>query len=65
MSFDNKMIIDAIARSDTSQAQKLMLAHLGHIESSLNFDSPNQEADLESIFSNGDTCRPTLHIPRR
>ncbi len=43
-------IIDAIAKRDTARAEKLMLAHLDHIESSLSLDSNAEEVDLEAVF---------------
>lgn len=43
-------IIDAIAKRDTARAERLMLAHLNHIESSLKLDSSTEEVDLESLF---------------
>lgn len=43
-------IIDAIAKRDTARAERLMLAHLNHIESSLKLDSSTEEVDLEALF---------------
>ena len=43
-------IIDAIAKRDAARAEKLMLAHLDHIESSLSLDSNAEEVDLEAVF---------------
>ena len=44
-------IIDAIAKRDTARAERLMLTHLNHIESSLKLDSSTEEVDLEALFS--------------
>lgn len=43
-------IIEAIARRDVAKAEKLMLAHLDHIERSLLLDSSAAEVDLEAVF---------------
>ncbi len=43
-------IIDAIAKRDTARAERLMLAHLNHIESSLKLDNSTEEVDLEALF---------------
>lgn len=43
-------IIDAIAKRDTARAERLMLEHLNHIESSLKLDSSTEEVDLEAVF---------------
>lgn len=47
---EHEMIIDAVSRRDRARAEKLMLDHLDHIESSLQLDAGNGEADLEAIF---------------
>lgn len=47
---EHQMIIDAVARRDRARAEKLMLDHLDHIESSMSLDDVNGEADLEAIF---------------
>ncbi|TFZ07420.1 GntR family transcriptional regulator [Ramlibacter henchirensis] len=47
---EHQMIIDAVAKRDRGRAEKLMLEHLDHIESSLSLDDGNGEADLEAIF---------------
>jgi DNA-binding GntR family transcriptional regulator len=47
---EHRMIIDAVAKRDRARAEKLMLDHLDHIESSLKLDSQAGEADLEAIF---------------
>jgi len=43
-------IIDAVAKRDRVRAEKLMLSHLDHIESSLKLDNQSGDADLEAIF---------------
>ncbi|WP_142085565.1 GntR family transcriptional regulator [Acidovorax temperans] len=43
-------IIDAIAKRDAARAEKLMMVHLNHIESSLTLDSTAEEVDLETVF---------------
>lgn len=43
-------IIEAIARRDSDTAERLMLGHLDHIESSLSLDSGADEVDLEAVF---------------
>ena len=47
---EHGLIIDAVARRDRARAEKLMLDHLDHIESSLKLDNTAAEADLEAIF---------------
>jgi DNA-binding GntR family transcriptional regulator len=47
---EHQMIIDAVARRDRPRAEKLMLAHLDHIEGSLNLEGVETEADLETIL---------------
>jgi DNA-binding GntR family transcriptional regulator len=47
---EHEMIIDAVGKRDRARAEKLMLDHLDHIESSLALDASNGEADLEAIF---------------
>jgi len=47
---EHSEIIDAIAHRDAPQAEKLMLAHLQHIEGSLKLDASSEDVDLESIF---------------
>lgn len=44
-------IVDAIAKRDIAKANKLMLAHLEHIEHSLKLDSQSVEVDLEAVFN--------------
>jgi len=47
---EHRLIVDAVARRDRARAEKLMLDHLDHIESSLKLDSQSGEVDLEAIF---------------
>jgi DNA-binding GntR family transcriptional regulator len=47
---EHEMIIDAVAKKDRAKAEKLMLAHLDHIEGSLQLENSNGEVDLEAIF---------------
>jgi DNA-binding GntR family transcriptional regulator len=47
---EHRLIVDAVAKRDRPRAEKLMLDHLDHIESSLKLDSQSGEADLEAIF---------------
>jgi DNA-binding GntR family transcriptional regulator len=47
---EHQEIVDAVAKKDRVRAEKLMLAHLDHIEGSLKLDNSNGEADLEAIF---------------
>ena len=47
---EHELIIDAIAKRDRARAEKLMLAHLDHIEHSLDLDSHAVDVDLEAIF---------------
>jgi DNA-binding GntR family transcriptional regulator len=47
---EHSQIIDAIARRDAVRAEKLMLEHLEHIESSMKLDATAVEVDLEAIF---------------
>jgi DNA-binding GntR family transcriptional regulator len=48
---EHTQIVDAIAKRDAPRAEKLMLEHLDHIESSLKLDSTAEEVDLEAIFN--------------
>ena len=47
---EHSEIIDAIAKRDAPRAERLMLEHLAHIESSLKLDTTTEEVDLEAIF---------------
>mgnify|MGYP006138274427 CR=1 FL=1 len=46
---EHGMIIEALAKRDRAKAEKLMLDHLDHIESSLKLDGHSGEADLEAL----------------
>ena len=48
---EHSQIIEAIAKRDAARAEKLMMEHLDHIESSLRLDSTAEEPDLEAIFN--------------
>jgi DNA-binding GntR family transcriptional regulator len=47
---EHEMIIEAVAKRDRARAEKLILEHLEHIESSLQLDAGAAEADLAEIF---------------
>ncbi|MGV3492271.1 MAG: GntR family transcriptional regulator [Ramlibacter sp.] len=47
---EHQLIVEAVGKRDRARAEKLMLDHLDHIESSLKLDENNGEADLEAIF---------------
>lgn len=47
---EHQMITDAVAKRDRLPAEKLMLHHLDHIESSLKLENSSDEADLERIL---------------
>ena len=47
---EHSQIIEAIAKRDSARAERLMLEHLEHIESSMNLEDLSEEADLEAIF---------------
>jgi DNA-binding GntR family transcriptional regulator len=47
---EHGLIIAAVAKRDRARAEKLMLDHLDHIESSLKLDNHSGEVDLEAIF---------------
>jgi DNA-binding GntR family transcriptional regulator len=48
---EHALLIDAIEDGDVGLAEKLMLAHLDHIESSLNLNPVGEDVDLEAVFS--------------
>ncbi len=48
---EHEMLVDAVAKRDRAKAEKLMLEHLEHIESSLKLDVGNGEVDLAEIFN--------------
>ena len=47
---EHSQIIDAIAKRDAARAERLMLEHLEHIESSMKLVNVAEEVDLEAIF---------------
>ena len=47
---EHSQIIDAIAKRDPVRAERLMLEHLDHIESSMKLETTTEEVDLEAIF---------------
>ena len=47
---EHSQIIEAIAKRDPVRAERLMLEHLKHIESSMKLDSATEEDDLEAVF---------------
>ncbi|MGR4867537.1 GntR family transcriptional regulator [Variovorax sp. LARHSF232] len=47
---EHSQIIDAIAKRDAGRAEKLMLEHLDHIESSMKLEVGEEPVDLEAIF---------------
>ncbi|MES2633271.1 MAG: GntR family transcriptional regulator [Pseudomonadota bacterium] len=47
---EHEMLIDAVGRRDRCRAEKLMLAHLDHIESSLTLHDSDTEPDLAAVF---------------
>lgn len=48
---EHSEIIEAIAKRDADRAEKLVLKHLEHIESSLSLDDSTAEVDLAAVFS--------------
>jgi DNA-binding GntR family transcriptional regulator len=47
---EHSQIIDAIAKRDAARAERLMLEHLDHIESSMKLEAATEEVDLAAIF---------------
>jgi len=47
---EHSQIIESIAKRDAVRAERLMLQHLDHIESSMNLDVATDAVDLEAIF---------------
>jgi len=48
---EHEQIIDAIANRDIESAQRCMMEHLAHIESSLHLEAEGDEVDLVAIFA--------------
>jgi len=48
---EHTQIIDAIAKRDAARAERLMLEHLDHIETSMKLETATPEVDLETIFA--------------
>lgn len=49
---EHSQIIEAIGKRDAARAERLMLQHLDHIESSMKLDISTEVVDLETVFSN-------------
>jgi DNA-binding GntR family transcriptional regulator len=47
---EHSEIVEAIARRDSTRAEKLMLQHLDHIEQSLRLGANAEDVDLEAVF---------------
>ncbi len=47
---EHSLIIDALAKKDGARAEKLMIEHLNHIESSLQLEAQDGEVELATIF---------------
>ena len=47
---EHSRIIDAVSKRDVARAERLMLEHLEHIESSMKLESSTEPVDLEAIF---------------
>ena len=47
---EHSQIIEAITRRDAAAAERLMLEHLDHIESSMKLDDADEAVDLEAVF---------------
>jgi DNA-binding GntR family transcriptional regulator len=47
---EHSQIIDAVSKRDVARAERLMLGHLAHIESSMRLDNATEEVDLAAIF---------------
>ena len=49
---EHSQIIEAIGKKDAARAERLMLQHLDHIESSMKLDISTETVDLEAVFKN-------------
>jgi DNA-binding GntR family transcriptional regulator len=47
---EHSQIIDAVAKRDSARAERLMLEHLNHIESSMKLEVATEEVDLAAVF---------------
>jgi DNA-binding GntR family transcriptional regulator len=47
---EHSQIIDAIGKRDAARAERLMMQHLDHIESSMKLDISTEAVDLEAVF---------------
>jgi DNA-binding GntR family transcriptional regulator len=47
---EHSQIIEAIGKRDAARAERLMLQHLDHIESSMKLDLSTETVDLEAVF---------------
>lgn len=47
---EHALLLDAIENGDSLRGEKLMLAHLAHIESSLRFSPVDEDVDLEAVL---------------
>ena len=47
---EHSQIIEAIGKRDAARAERLMLQHLDHIESSMKLDISTETVDLEAVF---------------
>ena len=47
---EHSQIIEAIGKKDAARAERLMLQHLDHIESSMKLDISTETVDLEAVF---------------
>lgn len=48
---EHSKIIDAVAKRDASRAERLMLEHLDHIESSMKLEASEEQIDLKAVFT--------------
>jgi DNA-binding GntR family transcriptional regulator len=48
---EHQAIIDAIASRDAAKVERIMHAHLDHVEASLNLEPDDTEVDLEAVFA--------------
>jgi DNA-binding GntR family transcriptional regulator len=48
---EHGLIVDAVERGDTEEAERLVVAHLRAIEQNMNLSGPDEDVDLEDIFA--------------